>query len=91
MIGPKQVAKPKTLTTMPKCSGRSGRGMMMPVMPEAPFMAASLPHPAIAPPTMNRVDLGAAAHRFDPAVGSCASAKRIEAAMFPKVEREMHL
>ena len=73
-IGPKHVAKPKTLTTMPKYRGLLVRGTVSPIIPNAPWKMPAAPTPAIARPTMNAGELGAAALRMEPAADRCQCA-----------------
>lgn len=67
MIGPKQVANPKTLMTMPKYIGRLSSGAMKPMTPSAPWNIPAAPTPAMARPAINAGELGADAETIDPA------------------------
>lgn len=57
MIGPKQVANPKTPIAMPKYIERLSSNAIKPTTPSAPWIILAVPTPAMARSTMNTGEL----------------------------------
>ena len=66
--GPKHVAMPKALTTIPKYRGLLFKGAMYPMITRAPWNIPAEPTPAMARPTMKVGEFGAAAQSIDPTI-----------------------
>ena len=66
--GPKQVARPNTLTTKPRYIGLFARGTVYLTIPKAPWNSPAAPTPAIARPKMNIGESRAAAQMIEPTI-----------------------
>lgn len=72
-IGPKQVASPKALTTIPRKRGLFSSGTESAIMQRAPWNSPAAPRPATALPSMKVDEFGAAAQSTEPTVNPSLS------------------